>query len=221
MERTDKAAVLPASFGWSDAGTWTGLWELAPQDAEGNVRLGDAVTIDTHGSYIRSDGPLVTTIGVSDLVVVATDDAVLVAAKGADQRVSDLVSILKQNGTSAATESLIVHRPWGYYRSIHAGDRFQVKRITVNPHSRLSLQRHKHRAEHWVVVSGIAHVTRNEEEFQVAENESVFLPKGCVHRLENRADTPLSLIEVQSGDYLGEDDIERLEDDFARTDDEP
>ncbi len=221
MERTDKAAVLPASFGWSDAGTWTGLWELAPQDEDGNVRMGESVAIDTRGSYIRSEGPLVTTIGVSDLVVVATDDAVLVAAKGADQRVSDLVGILKKNGSSIATESLVVHRPWGYYRSVHAGDRFQVKRITVNPHARLSLQRHKHRAEHWVVVSGTAQVTRDDREFAVAENESVFLPKGCTHRLENRADTPLSLIEVQSGDYLGEDDIERLEDDFARTEEMP
>lgn len=221
MERTDKAAVLPASFGWSDAGTWTGLWELAPQDEDGNVRIGESIALDTKGSYIRSEGPLVTTIGVSDLVVVATDDAVLVATKGADQRVSDLVSILKRNGASIATESLVVHRPWGYYRSVHAGDRFQVKRITVNPHARLSLQRHKHRAEHWVVVSGTAMVTRDDREFAVAENESVFLPKGCVHRLENRDDTPLSLIEVQSGDYLGEDDIERIEDDFARIEDAP
>ncbi len=216
MEKTDRAAVLPASFGWSDAGTWSGLWELSPRDADGNVRIGEVATIATHNSYVRSEGPVVTTLGVDDLVVVATADAVLVAAKGADQRVSELVELLKSNGSEAATQSPWVHRPWGYYQSVHAGDRFQVKRITVNPGARLSLQRHKHRAEHWVVVNGTALVTRDDELLTVRENESVFLPLGCVHRLENPAETPLNLIEVQSGSYLGEDDIERLEDDFAR-----
>lgn len=216
MEKTDRAAVLPARFGWSDAGTWSSLWELGEQDADGNVRVGDAVTIATANSYVRSDGPLVATIGVDDLIVVATDDAVLVAAKGADQRVSELVQLLKTSGKAVATESPWVHRPWGYYQSVHAGDRFQVKRITVNPGARLSLQRHKHRAEHWVVVNGTALVTRDKERLTVRENESVFLPQGCVHRLENPAKTPLNLIEVQSGSYLGEDDIERIEDDFAR-----
>ena len=216
MERTDRAAVLPVDFGWSDAGTWTGLWELASRDAEGNATVGDVLTIDTSGSYVRSEGLLVTTLGVSDLVVVATADAVLVAAKGADQGVSRIVSALKASGTAAATESPWVHRPWGFYQSLHAGERFQVKQITVNPGARLSLQRHQHRAEHWVVVNGSALVTRDGEEFTVAENESVFLPKGCLHRLENRTDEPLNLIEVQSGSYLGEDDIERIEDDYAR-----
>ena len=216
MERTDRAAVLPVDFAWSDAGTWTGLWELEAQDADGNVAVGEALTFDTSGSYVRSEGPLVTTLGVTDLVVVATSDAVLVAAKGADQRVSEIVETLKRKGVEAATESPRVHRPWGYYRSVHSGERFQVKRISVNPGARLSLQRHKHRAEHWVVVNGTALVTRNEERISVGENESVFLPQGCVHRLENRTDAPLDLIEVQSGSYLGEDDIERIEDDFAR-----
>ncbi len=216
MEKTDHTAVLPARFGWSDAGTWSSLWELGEQDTDGNVRVGDAVTIATTNSYVRSDGPLVATIGVDDLVVVATDDAVLVAAKDSDQRVSELVQLLKTNGSAVATESPWVHRPWGYYQSVHAGDRFQVKRITVNPGARLSLQRHKHRAEHWVVVNGTALVTRDKERLTVRENELVFLPKGCVHRLENPAETPLNLIEVQSGTYLGEDDIERIEDDFAR-----
>ncbi len=216
MERTDRAAVLPVDFAWSDAGTWTGLWDLAAHDAAGNVAIGEVLTVDTTGSYVRSEGPLVTTLGVKDLVVVATADAVLVAAKGADQRVSEIVETLKKNGSGAATESPWVHRPWGYYQSVHSGDRFQVKRITVNPGSRLSLQRHKHRAEHWVVVNGTALVTRDAEEIVVRESESVFLPRGCVHRLENRTDAPLNLIEVQSGSYLGEDDIERIEDDFAR-----
>lgn len=217
MERTDKAAVLPADFGWSDAGTWTGLWALSARDADDNVAIGDTILMATTGSYVRSEGPVVTTLGVDDLVVVATPDAVLVASKGADQRVSDLVEKLKSNGTGVATESPWVHRPWGYYQSVHEGDRFQVKRITVNPGSRLSLQRHRHRAEHWVVVNGEALVTRDGEQFTVAENESVFLPRGCVHRLENPTPKPLNLIEVQSGDYLGEDDIERLEDDYERS----
>lgn len=159
---------------------------------------------------------MVATLGVTNLIVVATDDAVLVAAKSADQKVSELVKTLKRNGIVAATQSPWVHRPWGHYQSVDAGDRFQVKRITVNPGARLSLQRHQHRAEHWVVVNGTATVTRDNEELTVLENESVFLPKGCVHRLENREQTPLNLIEVQSGSYLGEDDIERIEDDFAR-----
>lgn len=216
MERTDRAAVLPVDFGWSDAGTWSGLWALTDHDDAGNVAIGDVVAVDTTNSYLRSEGPVVTTLGVSDLVVVATLDAVLVAAKGADQKVSDLVALLKGNGSVAATQSPWVHRPWGYYQSVHAGERFQVKRITVNPGARLSLQRHQHRAEHWVVVNGTALVTRDAEQITVRENESVFLPQGCVHRLENPGDTPLNLIEVQSGSYLGEDDIERLEDDFAR-----
>ncbi|MHA1559599.1 MAG: mannose-1-phosphate guanylyltransferase/mannose-6-phosphate isomerase, partial [Alphaproteobacteria bacterium] len=173
MERTHKAAVVPTVFGWSDAGTWTSLWDLSPQDNSGNVRHGESVLIDTKNSYVRSEGPLVATIGVSDLVVVATDDAVLVTSKGTDQRVSELVELLKQSGADVATESIWVHRPWGYYRSVHSGEGFQVKRITVNPGRRMSLQRHKHRAEHWVVVSGTALVTRDGEQFAVARNESV------------------------------------------------
>ena len=216
MEKTEYAAVLPVDFGWSDAGTWAGLWELGDQDSEGNVRIGEATLVETTNSYVRSNGPMVATLGVTNLIVVATDDAVLVAAKSADQKVSELVKTLKRNGIVAATQSPWVHRPWGHYQSVDAGDRFQVKRITVNPGARLSLQRHQHRAEHWVVVNGTATVTRDNEELTVLENESVFLPKGCVHRLENREQTPLNLIEVQSGSYLGEDDIERIEDDFAR-----
>ena len=209
--------MVPVDFAWSDAGTWTSLWELAAADADGNVTVGEALTLDTTGSYVRSDGPLVATLGVSDLVVVATEDAVLVAAKGADQAVSEVVELLKRSGTAAAMESPWVHRPWGYYQSLHSGERFQVKRLTVNPGSRLSLQRHKHRAEHWVIVNGTAVVTRDDEVLTVEENESVFLPRGCVYRLENQTDSPLDLIEVQSGSYLGEDDIERIDDDYART----
>lgn len=216
MEHTDRAFVIPASFGWSDAGTWSSLWETGDRDGEGNVVIGEAVTIDTRNSYVRTEGPVVATLGVENLVVVATADAILVAAKTADQDVSKLVDQLKRNGTAAATVSPWVHRPWGFYQSVHAGERFQVKRITVNPGSRLSLQKHVHRAEHWVVVNGVALVTRDNEQIFVRENESIFLPQGCVHRLENPGKVPLNLIEVQSGAYLGEDDIVRIEDDFAR-----
>ena len=216
MERTDRAAVRPGNFGWSDAGTWSGLWEIGDRDGDGNVVIGEAVALNSRNSYLRSEGPIVTTIGVEGLVVVATSDAVLVATKNADQDVAKLVELLKKNGTASATQSPWVHRPWGSYQSVHSGERFQVKRITVNPGSRLSLQKHRHRAEHWVVVNGEALVTRNDETMIVRENESVFLPQGCVHRLENRGKVPLNLIEVQSGSYLGEDDIIRIEDDFAR-----
>ncbi len=216
MERTDRAAVLAGDFGWSDAGTWSRLWEIASRDASGNALVGEAIALDARNSYIRSEGPVVAALGVEGLVIVATADAVLVAAKGADQDVGKLVELLKRNGKEAATASPWVHRPWGFYQSIHAGDRFHVKRITVNPGSRLSLQKHAHRAEHWVVVNGTALVTRGTEQLLVQENESVFLPQGCVHRLENPGDQPLNLIEVQSGSYLGEDDIVRLHDDFAR-----
>ncbi len=216
MEKTPRAAVLPGDFGWSDAGTWSSLWEIAAHDDDGNVMVGEAVALDTRNSYLRSEGPLVATVGVDDLVVVATADAVLVVARTADQNVSKLVDLLKRNGTAAATLSPRVHRPWGFYESVHAGERFQVKQITVNPGARLSLQKHRYRAEHWVVVNGTARVTRDDEVLTVRENESVFLPLGCVHRLENIGDCPLELIEVQSGSYLGEDDIIRIEDDFAR-----
>lgn len=216
MERTQRASVIPGDFGWSDAGTWSSLWENASHDANGNVLLGDAIAYNTRNSYIRSEGPVVAALGVQDIVVIATGDAVLVAARQADQDVGKLVDLLKRGGHAAATVSPWVHRPWGFYQSVHSGERFQVKRITVNPGSRLSLQMHHHRAEHWVVVNGTALVTRDKEQILVRENESVFLPQGCVHRLENPGKVPLNLIEVQSGSYLGEDDIIRIEDDFAR-----
>lgn len=216
MERTDQAAVLPADFPWNDAGTWSALWEIGEKDGEGNVRLGEVVALDTRNTYLRSEGPVVAALGVDNLVIVATADAVLVAGRDAVHNVSELVELLKRNGNAAATASPWVHRPWGFYQAVHAGERFQVKRITVNPGARLSLQKHRHRAEHWVVVGGTALVTRDGERMVVRENESVFLPVGSVHRLENPGETPLNLIEVQSGHYLGEDDIIRIEDDFAR-----
>ena len=216
MEKTDHAAVVPADFGWSDVGSWSALWEVGDKDDDGNVVIGDVVMEDANGCYVRGEGPLVAALGIQDLVVTATPDVVLVTTKGRDQDVSKLVGRLKANGHRAATQTQRVHRPWGYYQSIHAGDRFQVKRITVNPGAKLSLQKHFHRAEHWVVVNGTAIVTRDDEEILLRENESIFVPLGCMHRLENPGKVPLNLIEVQSGPYLGEDDIVRIEDVYHR-----
>jgi mannose-1-phosphate guanylyltransferase/mannose-1-phosphate guanylyltransferase/mannose-6-phosphate isomerase len=216
MEKTSRAVVVPADFGWSDVGAWSAVWELGDKDENGNVVRGDATTVNARGCYVHSEGPVVAVSGVDDLIVIATEDAVLVTSKQGDQGVKLVVDRLKSQGHAAATESVRVHRPWGFYQSIHKGDRFQVKRITVNPGAKLSLQKHFHRAEHWVVVNGTALVTRDDERILLRENESTFLPLGCVHRLENPGHIPLNLIEVQSGAYLGEDDIVRIEDDYAR-----
>ena len=216
MEKTDRAAVVPASFDWSDVGSWSALWKMGDKDASGNMAVGDVIMEDANGCYVRGEGPLVAALGVEDLIITATSDVVLVASKGRDQDVAKLVGRLKADGHRSATQTQSVHRPWGYYQSIHAGDRFQVKRITVNPGAKLSLQKHFHRAEHWVVVNGTAIVTRDDEEILLRENESIFVPLGCMHRLENPGKVPLNLIEVQSGPYLGEDDIVRVEDIYHR-----
>jgi mannose-1-phosphate guanylyltransferase/mannose-1-phosphate guanylyltransferase/mannose-6-phosphate isomerase len=189
---------------------------MGEKDPSGNVVIGDAVAEDTSGCYVRGDGPLVAALGVEDLVITASPDVVLVTKRDRAQDVGKLVERLKANGHRAATQTHSVHRPWGYYTSIHAGDRFQVKRITVNPGAKLSLQKHFHRAEHWVVVNGTAIVTRDDEEVLLRENESIFVPLGCMHRLENPGKVPLNLIEVQSGTYLGEDDIVRVQDIYHR-----
>lgn len=220
MEKTNQAVVIPVDCAWSDIGAWSALWEIAEKDAQNTAALGPVTTIDTKGSYIRSDGPLVATIGIQDLVIIATSDAILVASKNRDEDVKVLVEQLKSQGHAAAAQTPCVHRPWGFYQSVHSGERFQVKRITVAPGEKLSLQKHYHRAEHWVVVNGTALVTRDEEQILVRENESVYLPLGCVHRLENPGRVPLNLIEVQSGSYLGEDDIVRLDDIYARSSDD-
>lgn len=216
MERTNRAVVVPVDFFWSDVGAWSALWDIGERDEAGNVLVGDAIVENVRNTYVRGEGQLVTAIGVADLIIVATPDAVLVTAKRSDQDVKKIVDRLKSLGRSPATQIRRVHRPWGYFESVHQGDRFQVKRITVSPGAKLSLQKHYHRAEHWVVVSGTALVTRDAEEMLLSENESVFLPLGCVHRLENPGRVPLNLIEVQSGPYLGEDDIVRMEDMYAR-----
>lgn len=218
MERTDAAAVVPCSIGWTDVGAWSALWDIGVKDDGGNVCQGDAIAWDSRNCYVRSeDGALVAVLGLSDTVVVATEDAVLVAAKDRAQDIKPLVEHLKAQGRDEPRQHRRVHRPWGYYQSLHAGDRFQVKRLTVVPGARLSLQKHYHRAEHWVVVNGTALVTRGEEQILLRENESVYIPLGTPHRLENPGKVPLNLIEVQSGSYLGEDDIVRFDDHYGRS----
>jgi mannose-1-phosphate guanylyltransferase/mannose-1-phosphate guanylyltransferase/mannose-6-phosphate isomerase len=217
MEPTDKAAVVPAEFGWSDVGSFTALADVQKADACGNVAHGDVMLEDTSDSFIhQGDGMLVATLGVKDLIVVTSDDAVLVADKSRDQDVKKIVDRLKGAGREEAHFHSVVYRPWGNYKTLALGDRYQVKEIEVYPGKRLSLQKHHHRAEHWVIVEGSAVVTRDKETHLLSENQSIYLPLGAVHRLENPGKIPLRLIEVQSGSYLGEDDIVRLEDDFHR-----
>lgn len=216
MEKTRHAAVVPADLGWTDVGAWSALWDIAAKDADGNVTLGDAVMVDTRNSYVRSEVGLTALVGVDDVIVVVTDDAVLVADRNKVQDVKTVVERLKAAGRSEPLEHKRVYRPWGYYQSVHAGTGFQVKRITVYPGRKLSLQMHNHRAEHWVVVQGTASVTVGDSVKAVNANESVYIPLRAVHRLENVGTDDLHLIEVQTGGYLGEDDIIRLEDNYGR-----
>jgi mannose-1-phosphate guanylyltransferase/mannose-6-phosphate isomerase len=216
MEKTASAVVVQTDPGWSDVGTWQALWSVSPQDSAGNVTAGDVHLHDASGCYVRAEKRHVTAIGVQDLVIVETDDALLVAAKDRSQEVKEAVSNLEAKARTEHLSHTRVHRPWGYYESVDAGERFQVKRIMVKPGAALSLQMHHHRAEHWVVVSGTAKVTRGEAQLLLAENESVFIPIGTKHRLENPGKMPLYLIEVQSGGYIGEDDLVRFEDQYGR-----
>ncbi len=217
MERTQKAAVVPASIGWSDIGSWAALWEVQPKDAAGNATHGPVELVGAKNCYVRSEGILTGVIGLEDVVVVVTDDAVLAMHRDHAQDVKKLVDQLKARGAKEATEHRRAYRPWGHYEGLIMGDRFQVKKIEVRPGAKLSLQKHFHRAEHWVVVSGTAIVQRDGEEIMLRENESVYLPLGCIHRMENPGKIPLTLIEVQSGSYLGEDDIVRFEDSYGRS----
>ena len=216
MERTDRAAVVTGDFRWSDIGSWDALFDIRPRDADGNVLHGPVVTLDAQDCLVHSDQRLTTLVGVKDLVVVTTPDAVLVVPRARSQDVREMVAKLKTAKRAEATDHRRMHRPWGYYESIDAGDRFQVKRIVVIPGGMLSLQKHRHRAEHWVVVRGTAEVTIDDKTRSVHENESVYIPIGSVHRLANQGRIPLELIEVQTGSYLGEDDIIRLEDIYRR-----
>jgi mannose-1-phosphate guanylyltransferase/mannose-6-phosphate isomerase len=216
MEKTSDAVVVPMDCGWSDVGSWSALWEVSPKDGNGNALRGDIITYDTHNCFVRSDSKLVATVGLKDIVVVESDDAIMVAAKDRVQEVKRIVEALKKESRSEAQLHRKVYRPWGFYDSIDNGERFQVKRIVVKPGGKLSLQMHHHRAEHWIVVSGTAKVTRGEETFLVSENESTYIPLGVKHRLENPGTIALEMIEVQSGSYLGEDDIVRFEDTYGR-----
>jgi mannose-1-phosphate guanylyltransferase/mannose-6-phosphate isomerase len=216
MEKTARAAVVPVSCGWSDVGSWHAVWELSDKDGEGNAAQGQAVFEDSRNCNVATDRALVALEGVDDLVVVATQDAVLVSRQKDANGLKRLVAKLKTVAPQVTEEHIKVHRPWGSYQSVDNGDRHQVKRIIVKPGSRLSLQKHHHRAEHWIVVRGAARVTINEDVKTVHENESVYIPMGAVHRLENPGKILLELIEVQTGSYLGEDDIIRIEDDYRR-----
>ena len=217
MEKTADAMVLPVDIGWNDVGSWSALWDVAERDADGNAHHGDVIAVDSRNSYAYAQR-LVALVGVDDIVVVETDDAVLVARKDKVQEVKQVVARLKQEQRSQAVLHREVHRPWGSYDSVDNGGRHQVKRIKVKPGAALSLQMHHHRAEHWIVVSGTAKVTCDDKEFLLTENQSTYIPMTSVHRLSNPGKIPLEIIEVQSGTYLGEDDIERLEDVYGRSD---
>ncbi|MEO6798489.1 MAG: mannose-1-phosphate guanylyltransferase/mannose-6-phosphate isomerase [Rhodanobacter sp.] len=217
MEKTRRAAVIPVSCGWSDIGSWSALWLAGEKDADGNLREGDTMQVDTRNSLLRShERHLLATVGVDDLIVVTTPDATLVAHRDAAQDVKKIVEQLKAAGRSEHSLHRMVYRPWGNYDSLEAGERFQVKRIEVKPGASLSLQKHHHRAEHWIVVSGTAEVTCDDNVFLLSENQSTYIPLGSKHRLRNPGKLPLELIEVQSGSYLGEDDIVRFDDKYGR-----
>lgn len=216
MERTRKAAVVRAGFTWSDVGSWSALWRMTEHDQSGNVAIGDVLAQDTSDCYVRAEDTLVATVGLRDIIVVATKDAVLVADRAADQQVKDVVTTLRARGRSESTAHRVVYRPWGCYEAVDAGPGFQVKHITVKPGQRLSLQKHSYRAEHWVVISGTAEVVRGDDVLTLTDRMSIDVPIGCVHRLGNPGPELLHLVEVQTGTYLGEDDIVRLEDAYGR-----
>jgi len=216
MEETDQAVVMPLAVGWNDVGSWTALWDVGTRDADGNIQRGDVISVDTHDSYINAGSRLVATVGIEHLVVVETADAVLVATKDRVQDVKEVVNRLQANQRSESRSHRKTYRPWGFYDSIDLDLRFQAKRIMVKPGAAISLQMHHHRAEHWVVVSGTARVTRGDEVFLLTENQSTYIPVGVRHRLENPGKIPLEIVEVQSGSYLGEDDIVRYDDVYGR-----
>jgi mannose-1-phosphate guanylyltransferase/mannose-1-phosphate guanylyltransferase/mannose-6-phosphate isomerase len=216
MEHTSRAAVVPVAIGWSDVGTWDALWQIGRKDEWGNVRQGDVILADSRNCYLRAEQGLITALGVEDLIIVATGDAVMVARRDRAQDIKALVALLERQERGELAAHPLVHRPWGSFRSIHSGSRVQVKHITVKPGAKLSLQMHHHRAEHWVVVQGTAKVVRGKDEIVLYEDQSTYIPLGTPHRLENPGKIPLHVIEVQSGSYLGEDDIVRFDDTYGR-----
>ena len=216
MEKVSNAVVIPVDIGWSDVGSWSALHDIGDQDENNNILIGDTKCVSTTNCYVRAETKLVTTLGIEDIIIVDTEDALLVANKNHVQGIKEIVEALTDENRDEVTLHKRVCRPWGCYQGIDQADRFQVKRITVNPGAILSLQLHHHRAEHWVIVSGTARVTKGEDEFILTENESIYIPLGTKHRLENIGQIPLELIEVQTGSYLGEDDIVRFEDIYGR-----
>ena len=215
-EKSDKIAILPIDVYWNDIGSWDSLYEVVDKDDRGNIKMGDVMTKDTKDTLVISSNRLISTIGLEDCLIIDTEDAVLVAKKGETQKVRDIVDQLNKSKRKEALEHVTSYRPWGSYTVLEEGERYKIKRIVVNPGARLSLQMHYHRSEHWVVVRGAAKVTIGEEEIYVHENESVYVPKSSLHRLENPGKVPLEMIEVQNGEYVGEDDIVRLDDMYGR-----
>lgn len=216
MEKTDRAVVVPLAAQWNDVGSWSALWDVMEKDPKGNASTGDVVSVDTHNCLLHSGSRLITTVGIDNLVVVETSDAVMIVSK---ERVQDVKAVVEKLKSQERTEAVLhrkVYRPWGYYDSVDRGERHNTKRIVVNPGARLSVQKHHHRAEHWIVVKGTAIVTKGEEEILLTENESTYIPLGVIHSLENPGVIPLEMIEVQSGSYLGENDIVRFEDKYGR-----
>lgn len=216
MEKTDKAIMVPLTAGWSDIGSWSSLWEVSDKDSSGNVVSGDVIAQESSNCIIKSTNKLIATIGVSETVIIETSDAVLVADKKHVNKLKDVVKTIESLGRDEHKIHREVFRPWGKYETVDIGERYQVKRITVKPKHRLSVQKHYHRSEHWVVVSGSALVGKGDEEKLITENESIYIPLGCIHWLENPSIVPLELIEIQVGNYLGEDDIVRLSDNYGR-----
>lgn len=218
LEHSDRVSLIPCDIDWSDVGSWDAVYEISPQDGDGNVLAGDVIAIDCKDSLLRGKERLLAAVGLQDIIVVETADAILLARRGESQRVREIVDRLKARGSREHIEHLTVRRPWGSYTVLedHASG-YKMKRIEVTPGQSLSLQRHQHRSEHWVVVAGTATVTRGEETFTVSKNESTYIPIGVKHRLENRGRIPLQIVEVQVGEYLGEDDIERFDDSYGRT----
>ena len=217
MEKTTNSIVVPLNTSWSDIGSWNSLWELKEKDKEGNVSEGDVILKNVKNTYVSSSNRLVSAIGVDNLVIVDTEDSLLVASKEYSQKINTIVNELNINNRKEAKSHRKVYRPWGYFDSLDFGDNFQVKRLLINPGAKISLQKHTHRAEHWVVVKGLATITSGEKIIELKINQSTFIPKGTIHRVENKQNSPLEIIEVQTGSYLGEDDIIRIEDDYDRS----
>ncbi len=216
MEKSDRVVTFPLDIYWNDIGSWDSLYDVLDKDEDGNVKRGDILTVDTKRTLIIGNKRQISTIGLEDFLIVETDDAILIAKKGETQKVKDIVGMLKEEGRIEVDEHVTVYRPWGNYTILDKGPRYKIKRIIVQPNARLSLQMHYHRSEHWVVVSGTAKVTIGKEEKVVHENESTYIPKSTIHRLENPGKVPLEIIEVQNGEYLGEDDIVRMDDVYSR-----